>query len=211
MSTRDEAQRFSRKLTRRTPSSSLQQPLPPIQPQAQLRLSRADLQCDVFTSMSFTMSVKWSTTRLDVRSCGALRMLVLMAMADGVLATEEQVMLDTRANPRSQSLKAGIRPFRTQWTSGRLPRTLRLPIALWPPSCLHGPSPAVRTMGSLSIRRSGCVRHLAKNFELTEPRRPAIEEGPANSLPTCFWDIVMNTFSNQFMLDTDPNPLTSSN
>ena len=53
---------------------------------------------------------------------------------------------------------------------------------------------------------------LIKTLELTEPQKDmAIQDATRELARTPgFWDILMNTFSNQFRLDTDINPTAAS-
>ena len=50
---------------------------------------------------------------------------------------------------------------------------------------------------------------LIRTLELTDPQKDqAIQEATRElARQPGFWDILINTFSNQFMLDTDPNPI----
>jgi hypothetical protein len=54
---------------------------------------------------------------------------------------------------------------------------------------------------------------LIQTLELTEPQKDkAIQDATRELARTPgFWDILMNTFSNQFRLDTDINPTAASN
>ena len=54
---------------------------------------------------------------------------------------------------------------------------------------------------------------LAQSLGLTELQKDqAIQEATRElARRTGFWDVLMNTFSNQFMLDTDSNPTAPPN
>ena len=54
---------------------------------------------------------------------------------------------------------------------------------------------------------------LTQSLDLTELQKDLAIQEASHELARRpgFWEILMNTFSNQFMLDTDPNPMAPSN
>jgi len=155
---------------------------------------------------------------LDVRSSGAvLRMLALMAMADGVLATEEQVMLDRLGKQylKQSELESWDQAFPNPMDLRQVAKDIAItdrPLAAKLAYMVLSSSREDYGFAVNPAERQA-FDDLAKNLELTELQKDqAIEEATRElTRQPRFWDIVMNTFSHQFMLDTDPNPLTSSN
>jgi len=155
-----------------------------------------------------------SQPTLDLRSSGAiLRILVLMAMADGVLAPEEKSMLDRLGSAylKQSELErwdqAFENPMDLKHVAGEISIADR-PLAARLAYMVISASREDYGFPVNSAERQAFER-LIRTLELTDLQKDqAIQEATRElAHQPGFWDILMNTFSNQFMLDTDPNPI----
>ena len=155
-----------------------------------------------------------SQPTLDLRSSGAiLRILVLMAMADGVLAPEEKSMLDRLGSAylKQSELErwdqAFENPMDLKHVAGEISIADR-PLAARLAYMVISASREDYGFPVNSAERQAFER-LIRTPELTDLQKDqAIQEATRElAHQPGFWDILMNTFSNQFMLDTDPNPI----
>jgi len=155
-----------------------------------------------------------SQPTLNLRSSGAiLRILVLMAMADGVLAPEEKSMLDRLGSAylKQSELErwdqAFENPMDLEHVAGEISVADR-PLAARLAYMVISASREDYGFPVNSAERQAFER-LIRTLELTDLQTDqAIQEATRElAHQPGFWDILMNTFSNQFMLDTDPNPI----
>lgn len=155
-----------------------------------------------------------SQPTLDLRSSGAiLLILVLMAMADGVLAPEEKSMLDRLGSAylKQSELErwdqAFENPMDLKHVAGEISIADR-PLAARLAYMVISASREDYGFPVNSAERQAFER-LIRTLELTDLQKDqAIQEATRElAHQPGFWDILMNTFSNQFMLDTDPNPI----
>ena len=155
---------------------------------------------------------------LDLRSSGAiLRILVLMAMADGVLASEETAMLERlgRGYLRQSELKSWDRAFENPMDLEQVARNVAIadrPVAA---KLAYMVISATREDFGFPVNTAErqAFDQLVQALELTELQKDQAIQDATRELARQpgFWDVLMNTFSNQFMLDTDPNPIAPPN
>tara|TARA_B100001939_G_scaffold308975_1_gene289997 strand:- start:890 stop:1348 length:459 start_codon:yes stop_codon:yes gene_type:complete len=151
---------------------------------------------------------------LDLRSSGAiLRILVLMAMADGVLAPEEKSMLDRLGSAylKQSELESWDQAFQNPLDLEHVAREISItdrPLAAKLAYMVISASREDYGFPVNSAERQA-FEQLIQTLELTDLQKDqAIQEATRElARQPGFWDILINTFSNQFMLDTDPNPI----
>ena len=136
-----------------------------------------------------------------------------MAMADGVLAPEEKSMLDRLGSAylKQSELErwdqAFENPMDLKHVAGEISIADR-PLAARLAYMVISASREDYGFPVNSAERQAFER-LIRTLELTDLQKDqAIQEATRElAHQPGFWDILMNTFSNQFMLDTDPNPI----
>ena len=151
---------------------------------------------------------------MDLRSSGAiLRILVLMAMADGVLAPEEKSMLDRLGSAylKQSELESWDQAFQNPMDLEHVAREISIadrPVTAKLAYMVISASQEDYGFPVNSAERQA-FEQLIRTLELTDPQKDqAIQEATRElARQPGFWDILINTFSNQFMLDTDPNPI----
>ena len=151
---------------------------------------------------------------LDLRSSGAiLRILVLMAMADGVLAPEEKSMLDRLGSAylKQSELESWDQAFQSPMDLEHVAREISIadrPLAAKLAYMVISASREDYGFPVNSAERRA-FEQLSLTLGLTDLQKDqAIQEATRElARQPGFWDILMNAFSNQFMLDTDPNPI----
>lgn len=155
---------------------------------------------------------------LDLRSSGAiLRILVLMAMADGVLAPEETSMLDRlgRAYLEQCELENWNQAFQNPMDLEQIAREISIADRPLTAKLAYMVISASREDYGFPVNSAErqAFDQLTQTLELTDLQKDqAIQEATRElARQPGFWEILMNAFSNQFMLDTDPNPIASSN
>ena len=155
---------------------------------------------------------------LDLRSSGAiLRLLVLMAMADGVLATEETSMLDRLGSAylRQSELKSWDRAFEDPMDLEQVARDVAIADRPLAAKLAYMVISATREDFGFAVNAAErqAFDHLAEVLELTDIQKDQAIQDATRELARQpgFWDVLSNTFSNQFMLDTDPNPIAPPN
>ena len=144
------------------------------------------------------MGGKAYRANLDLRSSGAiLRILVLIAMADGVLAPEETSMLD-----RAYLKQCELEKLESGVSEPNGPLTAKLAYMVISASREDYGFP-------VNSAERQAFDQLTQTLELTDLQKDqAIQEATRElARQPGFWEILMNAFSNQFMLDTDPNPI----
>lgn len=155
---------------------------------------------------------------VDLRSSGALlRVLALMAMADGLLAAEEQSMLEKLGTQYLQQseLDSWDRAFQHPMDLKQVAR--EIDIADRPLTAKLAYMVLCSSREDYGFPVNAAERQafdqLIQTLELTELQKDqAIQDATRELARTPgFWDILMNTFSNQFRLDTDINPIAPSN
>ena len=151
---------------------------------------------------------------MDLRSSGAiLRILVLMAMADGVLAPEEKSMLDRLGSAylKQSELESWDQAFQNPLDLEHVAREISIadrPLAAKLAYMVISASREDYGFPVNSAERQAFEQFI-RTLELTDLQKDqAIQEATRElARQPGFWDILINTFSNQFMLDTDPNPI----
>ena len=140
-----------------------------------------------------------------------------MAMADGVLATEETAMLERlgRAYLRQSELKSWDRAFENPMDLEQVARNVAIadrPVAA---KLAYMVISATREDFGFPVNTAErqAFDQLVQALELTELQKDQAIQDATRELARQpgFWDVLMNTFSNQFMLDTDPNPIAPPN
>ena len=151
---------------------------------------------------------------MDLRSSGAiLRILVLMAMADGVLAPEEKSMLDRLGSAylKQSELESWDQAFQNPMDLEHVAREISIADRPVTAKLAYMVISASREDYGFPVNSAErqAFEQLIRTLELTEPQKDqAIQEATRElARQPGFWDILINTFSNQFMLDTDPNPI----
>ena len=136
-----------------------------------------------------------------------------MAMADEVLATEETAMLERlgHAYLRQSELKSWDRAFENPMDLEQVARNVAIadrPVAAKLAYMVISASREDYSFPVNSAERQA-FEHLIRTLELTDLQKDqAIQEATRElAHQPGFWEILMNTFSNQFMLDTDLNPI----
>ena len=138
---------------------------------------------------------------------------MLMAMADGVLATEEKSMLDKLSSKylNHTEIEGWDGVFDDPMNLERIAQDIAIsdrPMAAKLAYMVISSSREDYCFPVNSAERKAFDR-LTQVLELTDLQKDqAIQEATSElARQPGFWDILMNTFSNQFMLDTDPNPI----
>ena len=151
---------------------------------------------------------------MDIRSSGAiLRILVLMAMADGVLAPEEKSMLDRLGSAylKQSELESWDQAFQNPMDLEHVAREISIADRPVTAKLAYMVISASREDYGFPVNSAErqAFEQLIRTLELTDPQKDqAIQEATRElARQPGFWDILINTFSNQFMLDTDPNPI----
>ena len=155
---------------------------------------------------------------VDLRSSGALlRVLALMAMADGVLAAEEQSMLEKLGTQYLQQseLESWDQAFQHPMDLKQVAREIDIADRPLTAKLAYMVLCSSREDYGFPVNTAErqAFDQLIQTLELTEPQKDmAIQDATRELARTPgFWDILMNTFSNQFRLDTDINPIAPSN
>ena len=146
-----------------------------------------------------------------------MRILALMAMADGVLAPEEKSMLDRlgEAYLRQSELESWGQAFENPMDLEQVARNVA--IADRPLAAKLAYMVASASREDFGFPVNAAERQafdlLAQSLELTELQKDQAIQDATRELASRpgFWDVLMNTFSNQFMLDTDSNPTAPPN
>lgn len=154
---------------------------------------------------------------VDLRSSGALlRTLVLMAMADGVLATEERSMLDRLSKEylKLSEIKSWDEAFHNPSDLQQIAQEIAVsdrPLAAKLAYMVISSSREDYGFPVNSAERKA-FDQLINVLELTELQKDQAIQAATHELARKpgFWDILMNTFSNQFMLDADQNPMVQA-
>ena len=151
---------------------------------------------------------------MDLRSSGAiLRILVLMAMADGVLAPEEKSMLDRLGSAylKQSELESWDQAFQNPMDLEHVAREISIADRPVTAKLAYMVISASREDYGFPVNSAErqAFEQLIRTLELTDPQKDqAIQEATRElARQPGFWDILINTFSNQSMLDTDPNPI----
>ena len=140
-----------------------------------------------------------------------------MAMADGVLATEETAMLERlgHAYLRQSELESWDRAFENPMDLEQVARNVAIadrPVAA---KLAYMVISATREDFGFPVNTAErqAFDQLVQALELTELQKDQAIQDATRELARQpgFWDVLMNTFSNQFMLDTDPNPIVPPN
>ena len=136
-----------------------------------------------------------------------------MAMADGVLAPEEESMLDRlgKAYLQQSELESWDRAFENPMDLEHVAREISIadrPLAAKLAYMVISASREDYGFPVNSAERQA-FDQLTQTLELTDLQKDqAIQEATRElARQPGFWEILMNAFSNQFMLDTDPNPI----
>lgn len=146
-----------------------------------------------------------------------MRVLALMAMADGVVADEEKEMLDRIGKQflKHSELADWEHVFRDPMNLKAVSRNVAISDRPLTAKLAYMVISACREDYGFAVNSAErrAFDELTEALELTEVQKDqAIEEATREiSQKTGFWNILINTFSNQFRLDTDPNPISSSN
>ena len=138
---------------------------------------------------------------------------MLMAMADGVLAPEEKSMLDRLGSAylKQSELESWDQAFQNPLDLEQVAREISItdrPLAAKLAYMVISASREDYGFPVNSAERQA-FEQLIRTLELTDLQKDqAIQEATRElARQPGFWDILINTFSNQFMLDTDPNPI----
>jgi len=136
-----------------------------------------------------------------------------MAMADGVLASEEQSMLDRLGSAylKQSELESWDQAFQNPLDLEHVAREISItdrPLAAKLAYMVISASREDYGFPVNSAERQAFEQFI-RMLELTDLQKDqAIQEATRElARQPGFWGILMNTFSNQFMLDTDPNPI----
>ena len=136
-----------------------------------------------------------------------------MAMADGVLAPEEESMLDRlgKAYLQQSELESWDRAFENPMDLEQVARNVAIADRPLAAKLAYMVVSASREDFGFPVNASErqAFDLLTQSLELTELQKDQAVQDATRELARQpgFWDILMNTFSNQFMLDTDPNPI----
>ena len=136
-----------------------------------------------------------------------------MAMADGVLATEEESMLDRlgRAYLRASEFESWDQAFENPMDLKQVARDVAIADRPLAAKLAYMVISASREDFGFPVNTA--ERHafdqLTHVLELTRVQTDQAIQDATRELARRpgFWDVLMNTFSNQFMLDTDSNPI----
>ena len=135
-----------------------------------------------------------------------------MAMADGVLATEEESMLDRLGSAYLQQseLESWYRAFEKPMDLEKVARNVAIADRPLAAKLAYMVVSASREDFGFPVNAAErqAFDLLAQSLGLTELQKDQTIQEATRELArrTGFWDVLMNTFSNQFMLDTDSNP-----
>ena len=136
-----------------------------------------------------------------------------MAMADGVLAPEEKSMLDRLGSAylKQSELESWDQAFQNPMDLEQVAREISIadrPLAAKLAYMVISTSREDYGFPVNSAERQAFEQFI-RTLELTDLQKDqAIQEATRElARQPGFWDILINTFSNQFMLDTDPNPI----
>ncbi|MDC3011521.1 hypothetical protein OAZ24_04750 [Synechococcus sp. AH-736-G21] len=140
-----------------------------------------------------------------------------MAMADGVLATKEESMLDRLGSAYLQQseLESWYRAFEKPMDLEKV--ACNVAIADRPLAAKLAYMVVSASREDFGFPVNAAERQafdlLAQSLGLTELQKDQTIQEATRELArrTGFWDVLMNTFSNQFMLDTDSNPTAPPN
>ena len=140
-----------------------------------------------------------------------------MAMADGVLATEESSMLDRvgSAYLRQSQLESWDQAFENPMDLEKVARNVAIADRPLAAKLAFMVISATREDFGFPVNTAErqAFDQLVQALELTELQKDQAIQDATRELASRpgFWDVLMNTFSNQFMLDTDPNPIVPPN
>ena len=155
---------------------------------------------------------------MDLHSSGAiLRILALMAMADGVLTTEEESMLDRlgRDYLRQSELKSWEQAFGNPMDLTQVARGVAIADRPLAAKLAYMVISASREDFGFPVNTAErqAFDQLTQALDLTQHQKDQAIQDATRDLArrSGFWDVLINTFSNQFMLDTDLNPIAPSN
>ena len=134
-------------------------------------------------------------------------------MADGVLAPDEKSMLDRLGSAylKQSELESWDQAFQNPMDLEHIAREISIadrPVTAKLAYMVISASREDYGFPMNSAERQA-FEQLIRTLELTDPQKDqAIQEATRElARQPGFWDILINTFSNQFMLDTDPNPI----
>ena len=136
-----------------------------------------------------------------------------MAMADGVLAPEEKSMLDRLGSAylKQSELESWDQAFQNPMDLEHVAREISIADRAVTAKLAYMVISASREDYGFPVNSAErqAFEQLIRTLELTDPQKDqAIQEATRElARQPGFWDILINTFSNQFMLDTDPNPI----
>ena len=136
-----------------------------------------------------------------------------MAMADGVLAPEEKSMLDRLGSAylKQSELESWDQAFQNPMDLEHVAREISIAYRPVTAKLAYMVISASREDYGFPVNSAErqAFEQLIRTLELTDPQKDqAIQEATRElARQPGFWDILINTFSNQFMLDTDPNPI----
>ena len=136
-----------------------------------------------------------------------------MAMADGVLAPEEKSMLDRLGSAylKQSELESWDQAFQNPMDLEHIAREISIADRPVTAKLAYMVISASREDYGFPVNSAErqAFEQLIRTLELTDPQKDqAIQEATRElARQPGFWDILINTFSNQFMLDTDPNPI----
>ena len=138
-------------------------------------------------------------------------------MADGVLATEEESMLDRLGSAYLQQseLESWYRAFEKPMDLEKVARNVAIADRPLAAKLAYMVVSASREDFGFPVNAAErqAFDPLAQSLGLTELQKDQTIQEATRELArrTGFWDVLMNTFSNQFMLDTDSNPTAPPN
>ena len=140
-----------------------------------------------------------------------------MAMADGVIASEEKLMLDTlgRSYLQQSELESWDRAFENPMDLALVARDVAIADRPLAAKLAYMVISATREDFGFPVNTAErqAFDQLTEALELTALQKDQAIQDATRELARRpgFWEVLMNTFSNQFMLDTDPNPTTRPN
>ena len=140
-----------------------------------------------------------------------------MAMADGVLATEESSMLDRvgSAYLRQSQLESWDQAFENPMDLEQVALDIAITDRPLTAKLAYMVISASREDFGFPVNAAErrAFDQLTQALELTSLQKDQAIQDATRELAhqPGFWDVLMNTFSNQFMLDTDPNPIVPPN
>ena len=140
-----------------------------------------------------------------------------MAMADGVLATEEQSMLDRLGNAYLQQseLESWDQAYENPMDLEQVAQDVAIPDRPLAAKLAYMVISASREDFGFPVNAAErqAFDQLAQTLELTALQKDQAIQDATSELARRpgFWDVLINTFSNQFMLDTDLNPIGPPN